>query len=189
MSIQQSNKQQPATEQTASTTAELMIDSGAATHVCPPWFTPTYTTYELHPEQGPRLTTATDEDIKVYGYKWVCMKNSKQQPIAIPFYVCDVSQPILSVTRLASQGFNIQLSDHPTITNTNGFDATLKQQQGLYFLTVNIRPMPNNMKLDICETSHGIRATVSPVTLTPSGAEWVTHTATISGCTTALDIR
>ena len=152
-------------------------------------FAQTYTTYDLHPEQGPRLTTATEEDIKVYGYKWVYMKNSKQQPIVIPFYVCDVSQPILSVTRLASQGFNIQLSDHPTITNTNGFDATLKQQQGLYFLTVNIRPMPNNMKLDICETSHGIRATVSPVTLTPSGAEWVTHTATISGCTTALDIR
>ena len=103
------------------------------------------------------------------------MKNSKQQPIVIPFYVCDVSQPILSVTRLASQGFNIHLSEHPTITNTNGYEATLKQQQGLYFLTVNISPMPSNMKLDICETSHGIRATVSPVTLTPAGQAWVTH--------------
>ena len=175
ISIQHSNKHQPATEQTASTTEELMIDSGAATHVCPPWFAPTYTTYDLHPEQGPRLTTATEEDIKVYGYKWVYMKNSKQQPIVIPFYVCDVSQPILSVTRLASQGFNIHLSEHPTITNTNGFEATLKQQQGLYFLTVNISPMPSNMKLDICETSHGIRATVSPVTLTPAGQAWVTH--------------
>ena len=127
ISIQQSNKQQPATEQPANTTEDLMIDSGAATHVCPPWFAPTYKTYELHPEQGPRLTTATEEDITVYGYKWVYMKNSKQQPIVIPFYVCDVSQPILSVTRLASQGFNIQLSDNPTITNTNGFEATLKQ--------------------------------------------------------------
>ena len=121
ISIQQSNKQQPATEQPANTTEDLMIDSGAATHVCPPWFAPTYKTHELHPEQGPRLTTATEEDITVYGYKWVYMKNSKQQPIVIPFYVCDVSQPILSVTRLASQGFNTQLSDHPTITNTNGF--------------------------------------------------------------------
>ena len=173
ISIQQSNKQQPATEQPANTTEDLMIDSGAATHVCPPWFAPTYKTYELHPEQGPRLTTATEEDITVYGYKWVYMKNSKQQPIVIPFYVCDVSQPILSVTRLASQGFNIQLSDRPSITNTNGFEATLKQQQGLYFLTVNISPMPSNMKLDICETSHGIRATVSPVTITPTGPEWV----------------
>ena len=35
--------------------------------------------------------------------------------------------------------------------------------------------MPSNMKLDICETSHGIRATVSPVTLTPAGQAWVTH--------------
>ena len=41
ISIQQSNKQQPATEQPANTTEDLMIDSGAATHVCPPWFAPT----------------------------------------------------------------------------------------------------------------------------------------------------
>ena len=51
----------------------------------------------------------------------------------------------------------------------------MKQQQGLYFLTVNISPMPSNMKLDIRETSHGIRAAVSPVTLTPAGQAWVTH--------------
>ena len=77
ISIQQSNKQRPATEQPANTTEDLMIDSGAATHVCPPWLAPTYRTYELHPEQGPRLTTATEEDITVYGYKWVYMKNNK----------------------------------------------------------------------------------------------------------------
>ena len=35
--------------------------------------------------------------------------------------------------------------------------------------------MPSNMKLDICEASHGIRATASPVTLTQSGPERVTH--------------
>ena len=79
------------------------------------------------------------------------------------------------MTRLVSQGFNSHPREHPTITNTNGFEATLKQQQGLYFLTVNISPMPSNMKLDICEASHGIRSTASPVTLTQSGLEWVTH--------------
>ena len=39
------------------------------------------------------------------------MINSKDQAIVIPFYVCDVAQPILSATRLAEQGFKIVLSN------------------------------------------------------------------------------
>ena len=31
--------------------------------------------------------------------------------IVVPFYVCDVAQPILSATRLAEQGFEITLSE------------------------------------------------------------------------------
>ena len=50
--------------------AEIMIDSGAATHVCPTWFAPDTPLYPLQ-GQGPKLRTATDEDIPVYGYKWM----------------------------------------------------------------------------------------------------------------------
>ena len=97
------------------------------------------------------------------------MKKIKQQAIVIPSYVCHVSQPILSVARLAPQIFNIHPIKHPTITNTNGFQATLKQQQGLHFLTVSVSPMLGNMKLDICEASHSFRATVSLVTFASAG--------------------
>ena len=153
---------------------DLMIDSGAATHVCPVWFAAQQPTYNLHPTQTPQLRTATEDAINVYGYKWVYMKTEQQQPMVIPFYVCDVSQPILSVTRLAEQGFNITLSEHPTVTNNNGFEATLKKKDGLYCLPVKTTTS-RIQKLDVHQTPDGIKATVSPVTLTPEGAQWVTH--------------
>ena len=103
------------------------------------------------------------------------MINNKNQAIVIPFYVCDVAQPILSATRLAEQGFEITLSEQPTIRHTNGFEAALKQQHGLYYLTVKTTGTPVNTRLDIAETEQGIKATISPVTMTPTGANWVTH--------------
>ena len=49
---------------------DLMVDSGAVTHVCPPWFSTETTLHELHQSEAPNLRTATDDAIKVYGYKW-----------------------------------------------------------------------------------------------------------------------
>ena len=69
--------------------AEIMIDSGAATHVCPTWFAQDSPLYTLQHGQGPSLRTATDEEISVYGYKWVLMSNNNYR-IVVPFYVCDV---------------------------------------------------------------------------------------------------
>ena len=48
---------------------EIMIDSGAATHVCPTWFAPDSPLYTLQQGQGPNLRTATDESITIHGYK------------------------------------------------------------------------------------------------------------------------
>ena len=152
-----------------------MVDSGAVTHVCPPWFSTETTVHELHQSETPNLRTATDDAIKVYGYNWVYMINNKNQAIVIPFYVCDVAQPILSATRLAEQGFEITLSEQPTIKHTDGFEPALKQQHGLYYLTVKTAGTPVNTRLDIAETEQGIKATISPVTMTSTGAKWVTH--------------
>ena len=94
---------------------DIMIDSGAATHVCRPWFAPNTPMYNLEHGQGPQLRTATDENIPVYGCKWILMTNVNKQQLVVPFFVCEVTQPILSVTRLAEQGFNIQLNETPTV--------------------------------------------------------------------------
>ena len=67
-------------------------------------------------------------------------------------------------------------SGHPVlIRHTNGFESALKQQHGLYYLTVKTTGTPVNTRLDIAETEQGIKATISPVTMTPTGAKWVTH--------------
>ena len=52
---------------------DLMVDSGAVTHVCPPWFSPETTLHTLRQGEGPDLRTATDDNIRVYGYKWIFM--------------------------------------------------------------------------------------------------------------------
>ena len=154
---------------------ELMIDSGAATHVCPPWFAASTPTHQLQPWEIPNLRTATEDEIKVTGYKWVYMTNMNNQQVVIPFYVCAVTQPILSVTRLAEQGFTIQLSEQPTIAHNNGFHSRLNIKEGTYYLPVKTTGVPSNYKLDVHETQEGIKATISPITLTPTGAQWVTH--------------
>ena len=77
------------------------------------------------------------------------MTNESNQQIVIPFCVCSVSQPILSVTRLTEQGFTIHLSEQPTITHPNGFEAQLRAKEGTYFLPANNTGTPPNYKLDV----------------------------------------
>ena len=97
-----------------------MIDSSAATHVCPTWFAPDTPLYTLEQGQRPQLRTATDEDIPVHGYKWLFIKTWNNSTLVVPFYVCDVTQPIMSVTRLAEQGFNTTLNEETqAITHTH----------------------------------------------------------------------
>jgi len=51
----------PQSVQQYETKIDIMIDSGAATHVCPPWLAPNSPTYTLQHGQGPQLRTATHE--------------------------------------------------------------------------------------------------------------------------------
>ena len=79
-------------------------------------------------DRGPNLRTATDESITTHGYKWVLMTNQHNYQLAVPFYVCDVKLPIMSVTRLTEQGFDIQFKDNPTMSHSKGFHANLVQR-------------------------------------------------------------
>ena len=99
------------------------------------------------------------------------MHNTNKQTLVVPFYVCDVTQPIMSVTRLAEQGFNTQLNETPTITHSKGFNSVLRQREGLYFLPVILVTLPANMRLEVNQTTEGTTARTAPVTLTPAGME------------------
>ena len=132
---------------------DLMIDSGAATHVCPLWFAPKFQLHEIRTGQEPQLRTVTNTQIKVHGYKYVIMKNNRKQPTGIPFYICDGC--ILSVTRLAEQGFNIQPNETPTMTHRRGSEAQLIQQEGLYFVRAEMIHLPSGTTLTVKDTEAG----------------------------------
>ena len=48
-------------------TMHIMIDSGAATHVCPLWFADNYPVYKIDLAQSPNLRTVTNKTIQCYG--------------------------------------------------------------------------------------------------------------------------
>ena len=60
-----------------------MIDSRAAAHVCPPWFGTSFPLHHLEESSKPQLRTVTDNNIYVYGYRWIHFVNQRGQHIVI----------------------------------------------------------------------------------------------------------
>ena len=149
-------------EGTSNRYIDLMIDSGAATHVCPPWFATESQIQPLTPENGPQLRKVTNQPIKLHGYKWVCMNNINGQRVVIRFYVCDIKQPILSVTRLIEQGFQIVLDDNPRIHHDKGFDSSITRSHGLLFPQAEITTLPRGTELKVDNTEQGQVAMIAP---------------------------
>ena len=116
------------------------------------------------------LRAVTNQRIKLFGHRWACMTNHSGPQIVIPFYVCDVRQPILSVTRLVEQGFQLTLDDNPRLQHTKGFSSTLENRDGLFFLQAEITTLPKGTKLQIHSTEQGQIGMIAPTTtLTPQG--------------------
>ena len=82
---------------------------------------------------GTTTQTVTNQHINLFGYRWVCVTNHSGQQIVIPFYVCEVKQPILSGTRLVEQGFQLTLDDNPSLQRSKGFNSALDNRNGLFF--------------------------------------------------------
>ena len=124
-----------------------MIDSGAATHVSPPWFGTSFPLHQMRQQDKPILRTVTGTNIWVYGYRWIHFLNQRGQHIVIPFYVCDVKQPILSVIRLIHQGFEINMSEQSTMTNPKSFESPITQKDGLLYINLKLSPLPPGQQL------------------------------------------
>ena len=91
----------------------ILVDSGAATHVCPNDYA---TQFPLEPlgASTPQLFTATDDPIKVYGIRRVYYK-CQGQPVVIPYFACDVKYPIISVSRLVDRGYDLYWANTGTV--------------------------------------------------------------------------
>ena len=101
---------------------DIMIDSGAETHVCPPWFAPNTPMHNLEHGQGPQLRTATDENIPAYGYTWVLMTNVNKQQLYSCFLLCARSD----TTHLVSSNTGRTRVQHTTQRDTNSLTHTHK---------------------------------------------------------------
>ena len=66
----------------------------------------------------------------------------------IPFYVFDVKQPILPVTRLIHQGFEINVSEQSTMTNPKSFESPITQKDGLLYVNLKLSPLQPGQQLD-----------------------------------------
>ena len=93
------------------------------------------------------------------------MHNVEGQPVVIPFYVCDVQQPIVSVSRLEEQGFELTFKEEqPTMKHAKGFNTTLVK-------VATVMPIPPHYTLQIQQTSEGTVAVIAPTTITTQGPE------------------
>ena len=145
-------------------TVELMIDSGAAVHVCPPTFGTDFPLMPLTEEQTPPLRSVADEPLWVLGYRWVRFKNIQGQHLVMPFYVIDgIRHPIVSVTRLLEQGFELNLrGTESTLQKGDVFQAPLTSKDRLLYIHLETAPMEEGTKLVIQNTPQGQVAMIAP---------------------------
>ena len=124
----------------------------------------------------PILRTVTGTDIWVYGYRWIHFINEQDRQIVIPFYVCDVNAPILSVSRLIRQGFEINLGERSTLRQPPHFESTITPKDALLYVHLRMTKMPNTHHLVVNQEETGkttavIRAkTIAPTTKSPESS-------------------
>ena len=87
----------------------MLIDSGAAVHVCPPDYETEYPTHPLNNDGTDiSLSTATSIPLKTYGYKLVLYELVPNYYVWVKYVIANVHMPIISVPMLTAN--NIEVS-------------------------------------------------------------------------------
>ena len=123
----------------------ILVDSGAATHVCPKDYA---TQFPLEPlgASTPQLFTATDDPIKVYGIRRVYYK-CQGQPVVIPYFACDVKYPIISVSRLVDRGYDLYWAATGVVLRGPSLKVILKRDGNLFYLPAEPQAMEEGWKI------------------------------------------
>ena len=123
-------------------TKALLVDSGAAIHVCPPSL---FKDSPIRPlKKSLNLQTASGENLPVHGSRRVLFKQGSGY-MPIDFIVADVSQGILSVAQLIRSGCKINFSKSGcSIVFSDGSKAHLKPDSDAmpYFVYNQTAPDP-----------------------------------------------
>ena len=94
----------------------LVVDSGAHVHVCPKSYA-THATLQSLPERwrGLDFRSASGKMLKVWGMREVAYNSLDLQgrvfTVKIPFVVCEVRRPLLSLAMLEDKGFHMTVKD------------------------------------------------------------------------------
>ncbi len=130
-------KQEYCTTGKGGTSMWIMVDSGAACHVCPRDWMPQADTCA---QAGLDLKTVSGERMQHYGSRTVQMKfDGGDGHSAATFEVTDVKYPILSVGALVRSGHALILSpENPYLLRPTGEPLYLEMRNGLPYVQVNV---------------------------------------------------
>ena len=127
----------------------LVVNSGAYVDVCPRSLT---THVSLQALRGCwrrlDLRPASVKMLKVWGMREVAFNAMDQHrkvfSVMIPFVVCEVRRPLLSMTMLEDKGFHLTVFGDCRKLGGHGREMTLRRQGNSYFVDVEFRGEPKS---------------------------------------------
>ena len=113
------------------TKVRITVDSGAAESVSPKdWFEQ----FKMSPlKTSRRLINASGGRIPVHGERTVALKTEGDRLIGLPFTVCDVKKPLVSVKRICEKGNIIQFGPN----KKDSFIMNVKSKEKIYLIEEN----------------------------------------------------
>ena len=122
---------------------QVLIDSGAAESVIPPWLLPDYAVKEGEAtRQKVKYTTADGNIISNLGEIAVPFRTREGHKCGVTFQVCDVARPLLSVTALTEKGNKVTFNDSGGRIIGPGVKQCIDfaKRDGVYVLDVYVPP-------------------------------------------------
>ena len=123
----------------------ILVASGAAEHVMPKQRLPSYPVAEgAAKKAGVKYAAADGTELPNEGEQSVKFATREGHQCSILFQVADITQPLLSVAKLAAKGHAVSFQgDTGTIVEkTTGRSIKFHRQGGVYMLHVWVRPGP-----------------------------------------------
>ena len=122
----------------------LVVDSRAYVHVCPKSCA-AHTTLEALPAcwRGLDLRPASGKMLKVWRMREVVYSamdlHGKVFTVRIPFVVCEVRRPLLSLAMLQDRGFHLTVKDGCRKVGRHGREINLRRQRNSYLVDVEFQ--------------------------------------------------
>jgi hypothetical protein len=127
----------------------ILFDSGASVHCCPLSFGSSWPLSPLH-GTTPQLRSVSGEAITVHGKRLVGLQLGTHV-VHIQFYVCDVHFPVISVSRLTSQGYVTHLEKKEmTLTAPTGEVIDIHCTGPTFYLEPTVLDYVENHFVHVC---------------------------------------